>query len=52
MVQFDIKTLFFYGDIFKEYMQQAKGFENSWFPYQIYKLHKSIYGLKQAYFES
>ncbi len=32
MVQFDIKTMFLYGDIFEElYMDQVEGFEDSVF---------------------
>jgi hypothetical protein len=39
MVQFDIKTMFLYGDIFEElYMDQVEGFEDSLFPHKGYKL--------------
>jgi hypothetical protein len=49
MVQFDIKPMFFYGDIFEElYMDQVERFEDSFLPHKGYKLQKSIYGLKQV----
>jgi len=48
-VQFDIKPMFFYGDIFEElYMDQVERFEDSFLPHKGYKLQKSIYGLKQV----
>lgn len=38
MVQFDIKTMFRYGDIFEElYMDQVEGFEDSFIPHKGYK---------------
>ncbi len=49
MVQFDIKTTYIYGDIFEKlYMGQGKKFEDFFSPLKMYKLQKSIYGLKQA----
>ncbi|GBN48468.1 Retrovirus-related Pol polyprotein from transposon TNT 1-94 [Araneus ventricosus] len=47
LVQFDVKTAFFYGDLQEDiYMHQPQGFEDG--TGQVCKLLKSIYGLKQA----
>jgi hypothetical protein len=45
----DIKTAFLYGEIDHEiYMRQPKGFEIKGQEDKVLRLHKSIYGLKQA----
>jgi len=45
----DVKTTFLNGDLEEEvYMKQPEGFSSSGCEYLIYKLKKSIYGLKQA----
>ncbi|XP_070045767.1 uncharacterized protein [Nicotiana tomentosiformis] len=45
----DVKSAFLNGFIEEEvYVNQPLGFENSKFPYRVYKLTKALYGLKQA----
>ena len=45
----DVKTTFLNGDLEeKVYMKQLKGFFSSNGEHLVYKLNKSIYGLKQA----
>lgn len=45
--QFDVKTAFLNGKLTEEiYLKQPEGFERN--NSQVYRLHKSIYGLKQA----
>jgi len=47
--QMDVKTTFLNGDLEeKVYMKQLKGFFSSNGEHLVYKLNKSIYGLKQA----
>ena len=49
MFQSDIKSAFLNGILHEEtYVEQPKGFEDSYFPYHVYKLNKALYGLKQA----
>lgn len=44
--QYDIKTAFLNGDLSEEiYLRQPQGFKEG---EKVYKLHKSLYGLKQA----
>ena len=46
--QFDIETTFFYGKISEDiYMNQSQGFVHPIYPNKVYKLSKSLYGLKQ-----
>ena len=45
----DIKTVYLYGELKEEiYMAQQEGFIKSGQEHKVYKLVKSIYGLKQA----
>ena len=45
----DVKTTFLNGDLEEEdYMKQREGFSSSHGEHLLYKLKKSIYGLKQA----
>ncbi|XP_075076538.1 secreted RxLR effector protein 161-like [Nicotiana tabacum] len=45
----DVKRAFLNGFIDKEvFVKQPPGFEDSKFPYHVYKLTKALYGLKQA----
>nr|GEZ48285.1 hypothetical protein [Tanacetum cinerariifolium] len=47
--QMDVKTAILNGYLSEEvYMEQPKGFVNSKYPNRVYKLKRSIYGLKQA----
>ena len=49
LVQLDVKTNFFHGDLHDEiYMQQPEGFVEKGKEKLICKLKKSLYGLKQA----
>ena len=45
----DVKSAFLNGFIEEEvYVKQPPGFENPKFPNRVYKLQKSLYGLKQT----
>ena len=47
--QLDLKTAFLNGTLKEDvYMVQPKGFENPMFPHLVCKLHKTLYGLRQA----
>nr|GEW43615.1 putative retrotransposon protein [Tanacetum cinerariifolium] len=47
--QIDVKTAFLNGNLNEEvYMEQPKGFVNQKYPYQVCKLKRFIFGLKQA----
>jgi hypothetical protein len=45
----DVKSAFLNGPIKEEvYVEQPLGFEDSEYPNHVYKLSKTLYGLKQA----
>ncbi|GJT56454.1 retrovirus-related pol polyprotein from transposon TNT 1-94 [Tanacetum coccineum] len=49
LVQMDVKTAFLHGDLEEEiYMVQSEGFKVARKAYEVCKLHKSLYGLKQS----
>jgi hypothetical protein len=49
LYQMDVKSAFLSGPISElVYVEQPPGFENSKFPNHVYKLHKTLYGLKQV----
>jgi hypothetical protein len=49
LYQMDVKSAFLNGPIKEEvYVEQPPGFEDSEYPYHVYKLSKALYGLKQA----
>jgi hypothetical protein len=49
LYQMDVKSAFLNGPIKEEvYVEQTHGFESEGYPNHVYKLHKVLYGLKQA----
>ena len=49
LFQMDVKSTFLNGYIMEEvYVKQSPGFENEKFPNHVYKLFKTLYGLKEA----
>jgi histone deacetylase 1/2 len=45
----DVKSAFLNGPLKEEaYVAQPPGFKNPNFPNRVYKLHKALYGVKQA----
>mgnify|MGYP000683375799 CR=1 FL=1 len=49
LIQLDVKTTFLHSDLKEEiYMEQPKGFVASGQEHLVYRLKKSLYGLKQA----
>ena len=49
LIQLDVKTTFLHGDLTEEiYMEQPKGFVASVQEHLVYRLRKSLYGLKHA----
>lgn len=48
-MKFDVKTAFLYGDLQEEiYLEQPPGYTNESQPDAVFKLHRSLYGLKQS----
>lgn len=49
IMKFDVKTAFLYGDLQEEiYLEQPPGYINESQPDAVFKLHRSLYGLKQS----
>jgi hypothetical protein len=49
LYQMDVKSAFLNGTIKEEvYVEQPPGFEDQEYPNHVYKLHKTLYGLKEA----
>jgi hypothetical protein len=49
LYQMDVKSAFFNGPLSElVYVEQPPGFEDPRFPNHMYKLHKALFGLKQA----
>ncbi|KAG5875381.1 hypothetical protein JTB14_023737 [Gonioctena quinquepunctata] len=48
VIHFDVKTAFLNGKLEELYISQPEGYVDQDRPHMVYKLHKSIYGLKQA----
>jgi hypothetical protein len=49
LYQMDMKSAFLNGPIKEEvYVEQPPGFEDSEYPFHVYKLSKALYGLKQT----
>jgi hypothetical protein len=49
LYQMDVKSAFLNGPIKEEvYVEQPPGFEDQEYPNHVYKLHKTLYGFKQA----
>ena len=49
LFQFDVSSAFLYGDLAEEiYLEQPEGFRSPGREGDVYRLHKCLYGLKQA----
>jgi hypothetical protein len=49
LYQMDVNSAFLNGPIKEEvYVEQPSGFEDEEYPNHMYKLHKALYGIKQA----
>jgi hypothetical protein len=50
LYQIDVKNAFLNGPIKEKiYVEQPPGFEDQEYPNHVYKFHKTLYGLKQAF---
>ena len=46
--QMDVKNAFLHGDLQEVYITQPRGYEDDAHPNFVCRLHKSLYGIKQA----
>jgi len=47
--QIDVKSTFLHGELSEDiYVEQPRGYEHKWNEHMVYRLHKALYGVKQA----